>query len=365
MNTITYEIYSEDDISTIKKAEMFYKKTIELKIEPEYMSLYEPVNKPFDFESAVKLWCEGSEGEDDSKYGSMIARNRRKSITYMIEWHNSVNKNSESCITYWVSAAKYKKYSKELFQLYQYIVEEFNATYAYITHSIPKNRQYYPHNRDKLTGVFWCNYYGKKLIDWIGKDKIDSYKWFDIYKSHEGYYTFLSEKVWEGEIEDPKLEERAKEYLGKELFISLEDAVESMHPEDIKSIDFKLGEDQISDLIENISDNDAWIIDMKGNRIESSEMASMERSDEKKLFIIDAETELDFDPRRETVLGCAKLGFLNMNLKKNQKDDCFQVRITYYDEVKYEGVEWYCQPLKYEKLFLNIEKHITEEYVII
>lgn len=225
MKTIDYMVWTEKKISQTSIAEQFFIKAEELDIEPEYISLYEPINQSYDLESAVKLWtyvkgCEDSEVK--GKSGMMLARNRSKSITYMVSWHEGREKGEKSWIRYWISYSKYKRYYKELFLLFQNTIDLVNATYAYVTLGDYEERQYYlTDSKEKLRGIFWCNYFGKQYIDLIGEANLSCILWHRMeHKDGGGLYTYLDESPLCESLKDGYLEEEIKKQLGYDFFLN-------------------------------------------------------------------------------------------------------------------------------------------------
>ncbi|QKS71211.1 hypothetical protein FLK61_31350 [Paenalkalicoccus suaedae] len=70
----------------------------------------------------------------------------------------------------------------------------------------------------RLPGVFWCNYFGKKYVDFFQENTIKSFPWFQLENLSDGILTFLSESPLDKIVKDDNLEIQAKKHLGKDSF---------------------------------------------------------------------------------------------------------------------------------------------------
>jgi len=226
MNNITYKIYTTKDISSREISSKFFTKAEELGLSPEYISYSEPINKPYGKAEAISLWTQEREGCYDfdlkkmvGKVGGMLARNRSKSITYMYDWCKWPNKKSVNYLSFYLSTKSYNDNADKLMTLFRYVIELFDAFHANITLSDVFTRQHETGNvEQRLTGVFWCNYFSNIYVNHFGRKKLLNYPWFNTEETLNGIFTYLDENPISNIATDSTLEEKAKRYLGCKSF---------------------------------------------------------------------------------------------------------------------------------------------------
>lgn len=93
MNKIEATIYTLEDISQVSIAERFFEKLELLGIQPDVISLTEPIKDNYTKDKAIQYWIKEEDGcwnEKSEKFigkaGGILARNRQHLITYMINW---------------------------------------------------------------------------------------------------------------------------------------------------------------------------------------------------------------------------------------------------------------------------------------
>lgn len=192
MKTIDLVIFTLKDFSDENTARKFFEKLESLMIEPNFISLCEPINEEYRIEDAVAFWIKEDDGCWDmeknkmvGKAGSMMARNRKLSITYMMAWWRCASGKSVNIginnISLYISVTKYKLVKREIDELFRYLVDLTDAVYGYVSHSDAKERQHVTGTiKTRIPGMFWCNYFSNLYVDFFGREKFENSSLFQI-----------------------------------------------------------------------------------------------------------------------------------------------------------------------------------------
>lgn len=231
MKIIDLDVYTLKDISDEKTARSFFEKLESLMIEPEYISRCEPISGKYRIDDAVSLWTKEYDGCWDmeknmmvGKAGSMMARNRRLSITYMMGWWRCASKKSVkrqiNHISLYISVTKYKFVKKQMDELFRYLIDLTDAVYGYVSHSDAKERQHVTGTiKTRIPGMFWCNYFSNLYVDFFGREKIEQSSLFQIEQvNNKGLIIKMGDDPCGKILLNSNEEEMAKKYLGINSF---------------------------------------------------------------------------------------------------------------------------------------------------
>lgn len=227
MRTIDAEIFTLKDISQTCIAEKFFNILELLEIQPEVISLTEPIRESYTKVKAIEYWTKEEDGcwDIDSesfigKAGGMLAKNKKKSITYYVSWSKCEGENKLNMITFSISISKYKIIQESIMILFKEAVNLVDAFYGYIAHSDTIERQHATGSIiTRIPGMFWCNYFGSVYINYFGEEKFSESDWYNIDLNNEnGIFLFLDEKPDGRLLTDKTFEEDSKKYLGYDSF---------------------------------------------------------------------------------------------------------------------------------------------------
>lgn len=239
MSTIDATIFTLKDISCNYIAETFFNKLELLGIQPEVISLTEPIRESYTKEKAIEYWIKEEDGcwDEESerfigKAGGLLAKNKKYSIIYAVSWSKCEGMKKVNMITFSISSTKYKKVMQCILALFKETVNLIEAFYGYIAHSDTVDRQHATGTiLTRIPGMFWCNYFNRNYVDFFGKEKFDETQWYKVEKNNEnGVFLFLDEKPDGIILIDKTIEERSKKYLGYDSFANRQE-------EEIKKLD--------------------------------------------------------------------------------------------------------------------------------
>jgi len=227
MNTIDATIFTLKDISHICIAETFFNKLELLGIQPEVISLTEPIREIYSKEKAIEYWTKEDDGcwDEESgrfigKAGGLLAKNKKNSITYAVFWSKCESMKKVNMITFSISSSKFKKVRQCILTLFKETINLVEAFYGYIAHSDTVDRQHATGTiLTRIPGMFWCNYFSRIYVDFFGKEKFDESQWYKVEMNKEnGVFLFLDENPDGRILIDKTIEEKAKKYLGYDSF---------------------------------------------------------------------------------------------------------------------------------------------------
>ena len=208
-------------------------------IQPEVISLTEPIRERYKKDKAIEYWTKEEEGcwdEESEKFigkaGGLLAKNKKNSITYAVTWSKCERMKKVNMISFNILNTKYKKLQEVMLNLFKETVNVTDAFYGYIAHSETIERQHATGTIiTRIPGMFWCNYFGRIYIDFFGKGKFSESQWYKIETNNEnGIFLFLDEKPDGSLLDDKTIEENSKKYLGYDSFANKQE-------EDIKKLD--------------------------------------------------------------------------------------------------------------------------------
>ena len=218
-------IYSTKHIGIEEYANTFFDLMFEKGLKIEKIGLFEPINKPFEIEDAIKMWTKQEPGIYDFETSKMIGKaggmlGKGKGFWFSTSWWLHPNELSLNHLTIVLSKKLFNQIKKDNLTLFEDLVYSFEAIYGYVTEEEAEDRQ---HTTGKLTeripGVFWLNFFSPVFVDYLNKDNnlLFEFPWENIKDFKKGgVITQLTENPFDKTIVD--LEKKAQETLGLSKF---------------------------------------------------------------------------------------------------------------------------------------------------
>lgn len=219
--SIQLDIYTKEDISSHEYAKFFFEAIEKMGLKFTKMAQYEPINKVFTIEQALKMWMHEEPGCYDFELDEMMGTaggmlGRGNGFWFNVAWWKDSRGKSINYLTISFTKKIFTKYQKEILSFFEGALVEFNAIYGYISDEKMVDRQHITGTiKNRILGIFEYNYFGKSFVDFIGKDKLQSLPWSNSFPLNEGLLTVLNDKK---EEEFLLLEQRTKELIGLDLF---------------------------------------------------------------------------------------------------------------------------------------------------
>ena len=231
MAKIIATIYTTKYIGSQEIAHAFFEILKEANLLPDKIGLYEPIKTGFTLDKAVEFWTLQEDGcyEEGKgyvgKYGSMMGKKTKPSFLFTMTWF-LCPKDNLNYITFFVSPTVYKKHMESIEKVFNETFVLVEGIYGNITHEDPKERQHVAGSLEtRMPGIFWCNYFGKKYIDFFGENQIRSAPWYKVEKIEDkvsiGYLdeSPMSQPILENDI----IANKIKVHLGLDSFGDLEE----------------------------------------------------------------------------------------------------------------------------------------------
>ena len=163
-----------------------------------------------------------------------MGKSKNPIFHFNMNWWRSPIKVNVSYIDIHFPIKTFKKYKENIENVFRETIILVNGIYGYITHEIPETRQHVTGTIEtRLPGVFWCNYFGEKYVEFLGEEKIMSYSWSKIETLENGaIITYLANEPDKELINSDDKEQQAKVHLGIESFGDIDAYKEN--PEEIQ-----------------------------------------------------------------------------------------------------------------------------------
>lgn len=219
--SIILNIYTKEDISSHKYADFFFEEIEKLGLKFTKIAQYEPINKVFTTEQAVKMWEHEEPGCYDDELETMVGTaggmlGRGNGFWFSVAWWKDSRGKSIDYLTISVTKKVFTKYKEEILSFFEGVLVRFNAIYGYISDEKIKDRQHITGTiKTRIPGIFEYNHFGKLFVDCIGEDKLQSLSWSNSFPLNEGLLTVLDNKT---EEEILLLEKQMKEKIGLNFF---------------------------------------------------------------------------------------------------------------------------------------------------
>jgi ribosomal protein S17E len=240
MSNMTAIIYTINPIGERNMARKFLKILEKNQLSPQKIGLFEPLKLDYTFEKAVEMWTQEDDGcyvegiGNTGKAGGLMGKSKNPLIRFNMNWWRSPIKVYVNYIDLYFPIKTFRKNKENIENTFRETIILVNGIYGYITHKIPEERQHVTGTIEtRMPGVFWCNYFGEKYIEFFGEEKIVSFPWFNIeYLENEGIISYLANEPDKDLIKSDDLEMQAKVHLGINSFGDI-DAYKA-NPEEIQ-----------------------------------------------------------------------------------------------------------------------------------
>lgn len=235
MPYIITEIYTQKNINEMEIAKEFLKTLDKAGLRPWKIGLFEPLKEIYSFDRAVEMWTTEEPGcyEEDlgmvGKAGGMIGKAKEPNFRFDMHWWRHPSQKSINNISFYMSQKSFTKKRDVLIDLFKYSILLFDAFYGYISHEIPQERQHVTGTIEtRIPGVFWCNFYENKYVDFFGKKRLLSFPWYKTEAvDNSGIICFLTESPHKELLASDELERRAQIHLGIDSFGELEEYIKN------------------------------------------------------------------------------------------------------------------------------------------
>ena len=223
---MTAIIYTIKPIGDKEVAQRFLKLLEKSQLSPQKIGLFEPLKLDYTFEKAVEMWTLEEEGcyvegiGNSGKAGGLMGKRKNPLLQFNMNWWNSPIKIYVNYIDLYFPLKTFRKNKESIENIFRETIILVNGIYGYITHKIPEERQHVTGTIEtRLPGVFWCNYFGEKYVEFFGEDKIVTFPWFSTEKlGNGGIITYLASEPDKDLIKTDDIERQAKIHLGINSF---------------------------------------------------------------------------------------------------------------------------------------------------
>ncbi len=225
MSSIIMVIYTTKHIGTAEYIQRFLSVLEKYDILPDKIGEYEPLKKAYSLNEAIKMWKNSPPFVPDRRRGDLIGKKKEPNIRFDAMW----NIGESAIVNYlilWFTRKSFNQCRNIIENLYKDLITALDSMYGYISDFIVEARQHVTGTiAERMNGIFWCNYFGKVYVDFFGKDRILSAPWFKTeLLDNKGIITYLTREPNDKQlIESPVLEDKLKEYLGKDSFGDVEE----------------------------------------------------------------------------------------------------------------------------------------------
>lgn len=219
--SIILKIYTKEDISSRGYAEFFFEATEKMGLKFTKIEQYEPINKVFTTEQAVKMWEHEEPGCYDDDLDTMVGTaggmlGRGSGFWFSVAWWKDPRGKSINSLTISVTKTNFTKYKEEILKFFEGVSVRFNAIYGYVSDEKIVDRQHITGTiKNRIPGIFEYNYFGELFVDAIGKEKLNDLPWSNSFPLKQGLLTVLNDKK---EEEFLLLEKQMKEQIGLNFF---------------------------------------------------------------------------------------------------------------------------------------------------
>ncbi|MEK4540505.1 hypothetical protein COM21_30485 [Bacillus toyonensis] len=192
----------------------------------EKLGLYEPLKQEYSKEKGIEIWCLEDEGCFDiesnkslGKAGGVLGKSKTQGFTMHVVWWDCPWKKT-NYIWFHFQKKAYKAYKTQIQELFKDLIILTNGLYGYISDEIAVNRQHVTGTiQERISGVFWCNYFGPPLLEVLRKENVESFSWYNSVKvDNGGVITYLTSDALDIKLKSNELETKAQEYIGSHWF---------------------------------------------------------------------------------------------------------------------------------------------------
>ncbi|PEI96816.1 hypothetical protein [Bacillus toyonensis] len=219
--TVTMSVYTKENIGSKIYANYFFNTLQNKGLTVKKIALYEPINKEFTIEKAVEMWNFAEPGCYDEELDALIGTaggliGKGQGFSFMVNWWNNPKEASINYLDISFQEKTFNKYKDAIIIIFKEITLLFNALYGYISEENAIDRQHVTGTlKERIPGIFWCNYFGDVFAGYIGKEKLNSFHWFEKLEMDKGILTFIGESPQDDFLQ---IEKQIKNNFGLDLF---------------------------------------------------------------------------------------------------------------------------------------------------
>jgi hypothetical protein len=220
MSSIIMNLCTIKHIGTREYAQQFLKILEIYGILPDKIGLYEPLKKAYSLEEAIKMWTTDGGTSPGYHAGNLIGKKKDPNVQFDAMW-NIGERARVNYISIWLTRKSFKQLKNNIENLFKDLISSVDSFHGYITDFNFRVRQHVTGNiESRMDGIFWCNYFGEVYVNFFRRDKILSAPWFKIVMLDQNrIITYLTKEPNDKKlVESTELEDRFKEYLGKDSF---------------------------------------------------------------------------------------------------------------------------------------------------
>ena len=224
MSSILMHVYSLKHIGRREYAEQFLHILEKYDMLPDKIGLYEPLKKLYSFEEAIKLWTTDGGTMPGFHAGNLAGKKKEPNLRFDMHW-NIGERARVNYIVIWFTRKSFRQHRKNIEDLFKDLIVSMDSFYGTISNFYAEDRQHVTGNIEtRMNGIFWCNYFSEIYVNFFGREKILSAPWDKIVPlDSNGIITYLTKEPNDKELmESTELEDKVKEYLGKDSFGDVE-----------------------------------------------------------------------------------------------------------------------------------------------
>jgi hypothetical protein len=220
MSSIIMHIYTTRHIGTREYAKRFLKILEKYDLLPDKIGEYEPLKKAYSLEEAINMWMIDGGTMPDYRRGDLIGKKKEPNVRFDAIW-NIGERARVNYIAIWFTRNSFRQLRGDVDNLFKDLIMTMDSFYSTISNFYIEARQHVTGTiEERMSGIFWCNYFGEVYVNFFGRDKILSAPWFKIVMLDQNrIITYLTKEPNDKKlVESTELEDRFKEYLGKDSF---------------------------------------------------------------------------------------------------------------------------------------------------
>ncbi|MEH6942812.1 hypothetical protein [Bacillus sp. JJ722] len=225
---ITLNAIQEQDIAL-----KFSRLLTESGLTPDKIGTVEPLTKNYTQHDFLKMWTDEDKSYDNVEIdhmlgtaGGILGESNNPNFLFIVDWMKSSKDINLNYLTFFFPVETFQQYREVIMKVFKETIQLIDGIYGYISHEVPAERQHIHGTLEtRLPGVFWCNYFGIRYIDYFGEKKIATFPWNEMEKIvNGGIITYLTNQPDQELLHSEDLELLAKQHLGS---VALTDVLNS------------------------------------------------------------------------------------------------------------------------------------------
>lgn len=183
----------------------------------------EPLTKNYTQQDFLKMWTEEDESYKNVEIdhmigtaGGILGKINNPQFLFIVDWMKSSKDINLNYITFFFPIETFQQYRDVIMTVFKETILLVDGIYGYISHEVPAERQHIHGTLEtRLPGVFWCNYFSERYIEYFGEEKMATFPWNETEKfANGGMVTYLMNEPDQELLHSEDLELLAKQHLG-------------------------------------------------------------------------------------------------------------------------------------------------------